>query len=166
MATALFISRDDIIKNTMLSGNLSDDKFLQCVKVAQEIHIRNYLGTDLYDKISADIIASSLTGDYLTLVNTYVKPMLIHYAMVEYLPFAAYTVSNKGVFKHTSENSEGVSKEEVDYLVEKERKTAGYYTQRLIDYICFNKSKYPEYDTNTNDDINPSTETYTTGWLL
>ena len=47
--------------------------------------------------------------------------MLIHFAMVDYLPFASYQVKNGGVFKHTSENSESVSKEELDYLIAKHR---------------------------------------------
>ena len=56
MATALFIKRADLVRNTALSGNVDPDKFLQFIKLAQEIHVRNYLGTDLYDKISNDII--------------------------------------------------------------------------------------------------------------
>ena len=83
MPTAIFIKRDDLVKNTALNGSVDTDKFIQFVKIAQEIHIQNYLGSDLYDKISADIIAGSLSGDYLALVNDYVQPMLIHYAMVE-----------------------------------------------------------------------------------
>ena len=121
MATALFIKRADLVKNTALNANVDTDKFIQFIKIAQEIHVRNYMGTDLYDKISADIIANTLTGDYLDLVNDYIQPMLIHYAMTEYLPFAAYSISNGGVFKHSSENSTIANKEEVDLLISKER---------------------------------------------
>ena len=94
MATALFISRTDLIKNSILDGNVDTDKFIQFIKIAQQIDIQNYLGTDLYNKISADIIADNLTGNYLDLVNDYVQPMLIHYAMMQYLPFAAYQIKN------------------------------------------------------------------------
>ena len=117
MATALFIKRQDLVKNTALSGNVDTDKFIQFIKLAQEIHVRNYLGTDLYDKISSDIIADTLTGDYLNLVNDYIQPMLIHFAMSEYLPFAAYSVANGGVFKHTSENSQLPEKEEIEGIL-------------------------------------------------
>ena len=130
MATALFIKRADLVKNTALNANVDTDKFIQFIKIAQEIHVRNYMGTDLYNKISADIIAGTLSGDYLDLVNDYIQPMLIHYAMTEYLPFAAYTISNGGVFKHSSENSTIANKEEVDLLISKERDYAEYYTQR------------------------------------
>jgi len=121
MAVALFVKREDIVRNTILDGNVDTDKFIQFIKIAQEIHIRNYLGTDLYNKISADIIAGTLSGNYLSLVTTYVQPMLIHYAMVDYLPFASFSIKNGGVYKHSSENSEIASKEEIDFLVQKER---------------------------------------------
>ena len=166
MATALFITRTDLVRNSILDGNVDTDKFIHFVKIAQEIHVRNYLGTDLYNKISADIIADTLSGDYLTLVTTYVQPMLIHFAMVDYLPFAAYQVKNNGVYKHTSENAETVNKSEIDYLVSKEREFAEYYTRRFVDYMSFNQTLYPEYRSNTNDDIHPDTSSNYTSWVL
>ena len=166
MATALFISRTDLVKNTILDGNLDTDKFLQFIKIAQEIHIQNYLGSKLYDKISADIVAGTLTGDYLSLVTDYLQPMLIHYAMMDYLPFAAYQIKNGGVFKHNSENSETVSKDEIDFLTKKQRNFAEYYTRRFIDYICFNSNKFPEYNNNTETDIYPDKDTNSSNWVL
>jgi len=148
MPTALFIKREDIVRNTVISGNVDTDKFIQFIKIAQEIHIQNYTGTKLYDKISADIIANTLAGNYLSLVTDYLQPMLIHFAMTEYLPFAAFTVANGGVYKHTSENATNAEKIEVDYLVEKERTIAKYYTERFIDYMSFNQSLFPEYNAN------------------
>ena len=56
----LFIKRDDIVRNSVLSGNVDSDKFLQFIEIAQEIHIQNYLGTKLYDKLRTDIIADSV----------------------------------------------------------------------------------------------------------
>jgi hypothetical protein len=166
MAVALFIKREDLVRNSILDGNVDTDKFIQYIKIAQEIHIRNYLGTDLYNKISADIIAGTLSGDYLELTNTYIQPMLIHYAMVDYLPFAAYQVKNGGVFKHRSENGDAATKEEVDYLVQRERDIAEYYTRRFIDYMSFNQESFPEYYTNSNDDIHPDTNATFNGWVL
>ena len=121
MATALFISRTDLVKNSILDGNVDTDKFIQFIKIAQQIDVRNYLGSELYNRISNDITNSTLSGNYLTLVRDYIQPLLIHFAMVQYLPFAAYQIKNGGIYKHQSENAESVSKDEVDYLVQKER---------------------------------------------
>jgi len=166
MAQALFVSRDEIVKFTALNGNIDTDSFLQWVKVAQDIHIQNYLGTKLFKKINDDIVAGTLAGNYLSLTNVYVKPMLIHWSLVEYLPFAAYTIANKGVYKHNSENSDTVSKEEVDFLVEKERSIAENYTRRFIDYMSFNMSLFPEYNTNSNADVYPDKQSDFGGWIL
>ena len=166
MATALFISRTDLVKNSIIDGNTDTDKFIQFIKIAQEIEVQNYLGTDLYNKISADIIADTLTGDYLKLVNDYVQPMLIWWAQVSYLPYAAYQIKNGGVFKHTSENSESVSKSEVDYLVGKARDTAEYYTRRFIDYMSFNSATFPEYNSNSDSDVYPDKDSLFNGWVL
>ena len=166
MATALWIKREDLVRNTALGGNVDTDKFIQFIKIAQEIHIQNYTGTKLYDKISDDIIAGTLANPYLALVNDYLQPMLIHYAMVEYLPFAAYTIANGGVYKHTSENSTSVEKNEVDFLVEKERNIAQYYTDRFITYMSYNQAQFPEYYLNNNADVFPDTDANFSSWVL
>lgn len=110
MAEALLISRTDVVKFTAMNGNVDTDKFIQFIKIAQDVHIQTMLGTQLLRKIQEDIIDDTLANPYLDLLVDYVKPMLIHWAMVEYLPFAAYTIANKGVYKHDSENATTVEK--------------------------------------------------------
>ena len=166
MATALFISRTDLVKNSIIDGNVDTDKFIQFIKISQEIHIQNYLGGKLYDKISDEIVAGTLSGNYLTLVTEFVQPILIHYAMVDYLPFAAYQVKNGGVFKHNSENAQTASKDEVDFLVSKERDFAEHYCRRFIDYMCYHGNLYPEYTNNSEDDVRPSKNTNPSNWVL
>lgn len=79
---ALFITRDDIVKFTALNGNIDTDKFIQFIKIAQDIHIQNYLGTKLFNKINDDIVSGDLAAPYTTLLSTYIKPMVIHWSMV------------------------------------------------------------------------------------
>ena len=166
MAKALWIKRDDLVRNTLISGNLDTDRFVQFISIAQDIHIQNYTGTKLYDKISADIIANTLANPYLALVNDYLQPMLIQWALCEYLPFAAYTVGNGGVFKHNSENSTTAEKIEVDYLVGKARDLAKYYTDRFITYMSYNQASFPEYNANNNADVYPDTDSNFSSWVL
>lgn len=108
----------------------------------------------------------TIPTDYNNLLVTYVKPMLIHFAMSQFLPFAAYTIANKGVYKHNSENSTNVEKNEIDYLVQKELMIAQNYAERFIDYISFNNDLFPEYNLNSNGDMYPSTQNNYTGWFI
>ncbi len=168
MAKVLFINRNDLVKNTIIDGNVQADKLMHFIDIAQTIHIQNYLGTDLYNKLKTMIDDGTITGTvYETLLVDYVQPMLIHYAMVDFLPFHNYQIKNGGIFKHVSENAETVEKAEVDYLVEKERSLAEYYTRRFIQFMDFNQQSYPEYTSNTNDDIYPDRDEPTfQGWVL
>ena len=166
MAQVLFITREDIVSKTPLGGNVDTDKFIFFIKQAQDIHIQNILGTKLFEKLQADIAAGTLSGNYETLVDSYVKDVLIHYALSDYLPFASVKIDNGGVFIPTSENAETASKSRIDFLVQKVRDKAEYYSRRLIDYLTFNNRLFPEYNQNTNDDIYPSSDSNFHGWVL
>jgi len=170
MAYALLISTEDVKKFTIVNGNLDADDFIEYIKISQDITIQNYLGSKLYQKLQTLILNNDINQagfvNYKNLLTIYVKPMLIHWAMVYYLPFAAYTLSNKGLFKHNSENATNVDKAEVDFLVEKERDIAESYTQRFIDFMCYNMNTYPEYNNNNNDDVNPDTNNFYSGWYI
>lgn len=168
MATQLFINRTDLIRNSIMDGNISTDKFIQFVKIAQEIDVQQIMGTDLYNGLinAMPNIEDAGNERWKKILDDYIVPMLIWYAQSNYYPFAAYQVKQGGVFKHTSENSISVDKNEVDFLVEKARTNAEWYSRRFIDFMCFNQTTYPEYTSNTNDDIYPSHDATFNGWVL
>jgi len=167
MATALFINRTDLVRNTIINGDVDTDKFIQFIKISQQMHIQNYLGTALYDQISADITANSLTTDQTALLNDYIQPMLIHFAMVDYLPFSSLELRNGGLFRHTAENATSPNRDDVEFLVQKHRNFAEFYTRRFIDYMSFNAaSKFPKYWENQNNQMYPDMSATFTGWVL
>jgi hypothetical protein len=146
MAFGLFITRNDIIKNTPLGGAVDADALLPFVRTAQEKYLLNLLGTVLYNKIQDDIEAgTAFTGIYQTLVSDYIKPTIIWYACVEYIPFSAISFKSNGAVKHISEQSVSPGKNEIDYLLSKALDNAGYYSTRLQDYLIANSSSIPEY---------------------
>jgi DNA integrity scanning protein DisA with diadenylate cyclase activity len=166
---ALFVSIDDMKRYSSISGNLDATKITPYVEQAQDIHIQSFLGTDLYNKLQSIIIANTVEEpanlEYKILLEDYIKPSLVHWALVMYLPFGGVTIANGGIFKHSSENSEVLDKNEVDYLQEQERSTANYYSERLTRYICDNSTKFPEYSTNTGSDISPVGDVNFLSWL-
>ena len=53
MAKALFITRNDLVTFTSANGNLDPDKFLPYVRLASDISLQTYLGSELYKKIES-----------------------------------------------------------------------------------------------------------------
>lgn len=155
MAFGLFITRNDIIKNTPLQGAIDADALLPFVRTAQEKYILNLVGTVLYNKLQDDVESQTpFTGYYLTLVNDYVKPTLIWYACVEYIPFSATSFKSEGAVKHKSEQSDPVPKIEIDYLTQKAQDNAEYYATRMQDWLIANGTNVPEFFETTGDTTN------------
>jgi len=163
---ALFITLKELKRKSIIDGNLDQDKLIQFVEVAQDTYIQTQLGTKLYDQLQYEVINSSVTTVNQTLIDTYIKPMLIWYSQVAIIPFIAYQIRQGGIFKHTSESAETVSRNEVDFLVEKARTNAEWYKRRFQSYMDFNQSNFPEFYNNTNDEISPSSEETFNGWVL
>ena len=163
---ALFISREDLVRYTPISGNLDFDRVVQYIEIAQDIHVHELLGTNLYEKLQKMIVTDSLSGDYETLVKTYIKPTLAQYSLLEFLPFSQFSINNKGVFKHTSEASETLSRSDINMMVETTRDTANHYANRMVDYLCNYPNSFPEYLTNTKEQMSPNRDTNFGGWQI
>lgn len=167
MATPLFISLNELKKNTAINGNVDANKLLPAIKTAQQLEIEPILGTDLYDKLSNEISGGTLSGIYLTLKQDYIHDILIHFAMSYYLPYASYQISNGGVSQwNGGDNFDSVDSGNLNYLINKEKSLGESYKKRLLTHLCNNSTLYPEYSTNTGEDINPNTNTNRTGLYL
>jgi hypothetical protein len=146
MAYALFITRNDIIKQTPLQGAIDADKLLPFIRTAQDKYMLNLLGTVLFNKLQSDIESdTAFTGKYLELMEDYVKPTLIWYACVEYIPFSGISFKSEGSFKHQSESSISPGKNEIDYLLSKALNNADYYATRLQDFLIAYSVQIPEF---------------------
>ena len=160
---SLFCNEDKLKSSTAINYNVDTAFLLPFLKIAQDKHMQIILGTDLYEKIESDIASSSLTGVYKTLVDNYIQDCIIHYALVEALPFISFQIKNGSITQKNSENGNAANKDDVNWLVQKERDTAEFYGQRIVDYLCENSSSYPEYTTNSGADLNPISNAYFTG---
>lgn len=146
MSYALFISRDDIIKNTPLQGAINADALIPFVRTAQDKYLKNLLGTVLFNYYQTRIQSSiPFGGRYKELLDEHIKYVLLWYAAVEYIPFSAVQFKSNGATKQISEQSVAPSKSEIDYLLNKAKDNAEYYALRLQDFCVAYSNEIPEY---------------------
>ena len=166
----LFCSRNDIVKRTPLGGNVDPDTVIPFVKTAQDKYLLIALGTVLYNYLQAQVAAGTLTGVYKTLVDDYIIDTLVHYSMVEALPFLAYSIGNTGITKNlNSEQGASPNKSDIDYLLQKELATAQFYAERLVNYLIAQNNLYPQYTATTgfSDNVYPDKgQQYRNGWVI
>ena len=145
MAT-LLLKEDDITKNTPIGGNVETSRLIPAIKSAQITAIKPILGQAFYDELIRQFIEGTFTGKYGELYEDYVKPMLIHLATAFYFSYGAYNIGNKGIYKATGSDSEGVSKNEVDYLVKAQEKQYESYKYGYFEFMEANYKDFPLYD--------------------
>lgn len=148
MSYALFINRNDIIKNTPLQGAIDADALLPFVRTAQDKYLKNLLGTILFDYLQAQIIANTvgnLSAYYQDLLDDYIKNTLMWYSCVEYIPFSSIQFKSNGSVKQQSEQGIAPSKSEIDYLLAKAQANADYYALRLQNYLIAYSQNIPQY---------------------
>ena len=162
----LFISTTRIKKDTALGGSCDDNLLLPYILMAQDRYILPVLGTDLYDKLISDIQGSSLTGDYLTLLQTYIQPALVQFSFSVVLPFLRLRFVNNSVVTMDSEQGSSVSHEDLKPLISASMDQGEFLRERLIDYIQNNTSSFSEYSSNTGADLTPTTQNYYAGLNL
>jgi len=96
-AEVLFVNPDYMKRMTQLNGGVEDSVMVPAIILAQDKHIQQYLGTDLLNKLKADIEAASVTGNYETLLDGYVRKATVWWSMVELLPNLYVKLDNGGL---------------------------------------------------------------------
>jgi hypothetical protein len=145
---ALFITRNDIIKNSPLQGAIDADALLPFVRTAQDKYLKNLLGTILFDFLQARIVANTVSGlsvYYQDLLDDHIKYVLLWYACVEYIPFSSIQFKSNGAVKQSTEQGTAPSKTEVDYLKQQAQGNADYYALRLQNYLIAYAVQIPQY---------------------
>jgi hypothetical protein len=148
MAYALFINRNDIIKNTPLQGAIDADALLPFVRTAQDKYLKNLLGTVLFGYLQDQIVANTvnnLSVYYQDLLDDYIKNSLIWYACVEYIPFSSVQFKSNGAVKQQSEQGIAPTRGEIDYLKAQAQQNADYYALRLQNYLIAYSQNIPQY---------------------
>lgn len=164
MAELLFTSPSELAEQTILGANVDIDKYTFTILSVQLSVIEPLLGTELYDKIVADVTADTLTGLYETLYNEFVKPITKNEAIGEYIEVASYILDNGGLYKHDPDDAEIVSKDEAQFLSAKYHNLAQMYVKRFYKWICKNPlTEYKHYQDEVNASRNVSVMS---GWYF
>jgi len=148
MAYPLFISRNDIIKNSPLQGAIDADALLPFVRTAQDKYLKNLLGSILFFYLQVQIENDNvinLSIYYRDLLDDHIKNTLIWYACVEYIPFSNIQFKSNGAVKQQSEQGVAPSKAEIDYLLQKAQENGDYYALRLQNYLISYSQFIPQY---------------------
>lgn len=145
MTTTFIISEAKLRQFTDINDNLDTALIKNAVREAQDISLQRIIGTKLYNKILSDVDASTLTGDYKTLVDDYIQDFLLYAAYYEALEAIYIRPRNNGLLTPTGgENSIEVDRTRFNQKRQSVENKMEFYAERLANYINEEQASFPE----------------------
>lgn len=136
---------------------ISDNYNIKDIKpyfhVAEKLWIEPIIGTPLYEELLDEVEKNEVTPENATLLlNIY--PLLAFAIVYESLPFVGYHLSQVGITKGKSENSEPVSINDVNYISTQLRNQCETMKKLLKKFLDENAEHYPLYYADNTVDCN------------
>jgi len=117
-------------------------------------YIKPVLGKDLYNEITTQVDANTLTAANKTLLNDYIKAPLHQYLKAKVLTELTYQPENKGVLQFSGESETNVGKEGLQHVRRKCMENAETLIGLMREYLDDNSANYPLYSGNCNGETN------------
>lgn len=155
MARPLFFQESYLYDNSPIDENVNFNLIRPVMWDCQELYIQDILGTPLYNLIKTEIVTNSgtlTTARLVTLVNDYVAPCLLNYAIMDSQITMLYKMRNKSVSTDRSDYSDPIEYQQHKYLKDEYRDKAEQYAEKIERFLCANSTTYPEYTTYTSSD--------------
>lgn len=166
--SVFMISPQEAKDESPLDANVDEKNFRQAILFSQDNYIQHIVGTGIFNELKTQITDETLTVLNTTLLNTYIRPALLHYVLSEAIRPISYKMMNIGVERKSGSFYSPINRDEIQRLENYYRNKAEYYAQQASKYLCENASDYPLY-TNPGDGVDvivPKSNQYKTSLFL
>lgn len=151
LGETLLINEELLKLYSPISKNVGVDKIFPFLHLAQPFYIEPILGTGLLTELQDQIDTDTLTEDNKALILKIAMPLAF---WTTYLATRSlgYSITQKGLTKERSENSEALNEKEMGQYLLNLKNQAEMATDLLIKYLCRCSDKYPLWKPNDECD--------------
>lgn len=161
----IYLLSEQRLKKDFLNDNIASELILPSIQTAQDIYLKQTLGSALYETICELVENNSVVEPYKTLLDDYIIVYLEYLAMAELCVPSTFKLGNIGVAQAYDNNVNTQSIQNVKYLESFYKQKASTYENRLVTYIQQNINYFPEYLA-TNEVVTAKESTLQTGLFL
>ena len=144
----VLVSEDYIKSQTNADWNLSGRFLLTAIKTTQDIELRSIIGDCLLESLQQKIYDEEINLEenryYLDLLDYYILPFMAMQVLSDVIVPASYKIANGGLLQYSDEHLDHTSNADMNLIRTYYTYKANTYKKRMQDYLCKNKSKYPE----------------------
>lgn len=144
---ALFVSEEKLKAFTSINENVSPKDLIPYILQAGDIYLQNYIGATYYMKLKKQIIDNTVTSNNQFLLDNYIGSAVCNFGLFMAMPFLKYKIFNKSIVSPTSESSESITLEELQFLMDQARSAGETYMKRCIEWMVLHPGDFPDYVT-------------------
>lgn len=148
--TPILITEEYFKTYSPIPNNYNWDDIVPFIPIAEEIWIVDILGRKLYKELLEQVSNNEVSGENSTLLLK-LYPYLSMAIIYESMPFIAYSITEKGITKGKSENSEPISNSELSNMQNHIRTELEVLKRMLKHFLNDNKECFPLYDADGSD---------------
>lgn len=154
--TPVLINNEYLAAYSPLPINMSFDEVRPFISIAESLWIVDVLGKKLYNQLLEQVENNEVTPENSSLLLK-IYPYLAIATTYEALPFIAYHMSDKGITKGKSDNSESINGTELSNIQNHLKSELDVLKKQLINFLREHKDCYPLYsDTNCDCSVDYS----------
>lgn len=122
--------------------NFNWDDIRPFVSIAEEVWVVDIVGRKLYNELLEQVQNNNLTGENSTLLLK-IYPYLSMAIVYESMPFLAYSITEKGITKGKSDNSDSITNSELSNMQNHIRTQLEVLKKMLKNFLNENSDCYP-----------------------
>lgn len=146
-----FVTENYLKVVTAINPNIQVEHLVPFTKTVAEMWTRPILGLYFYDDLLVKYNAQTLDADETILVG-YIQSGIAWRSAAEAVISTSYQITQKGVQKQSSDNSESAEFNEISMVQGMYIQKAEFYESFLIKWLKENKDLFPNFTSSLNKD--------------
>lgn len=147
------INTTELKTNGFINSNLEDEYLYSAIDEAQDIFLREILGDSLYETIQDKVNHETISGDYQTLYESYIKIYLKYKVLALLCVPLTFKLRNAGVVSQFSNEINTTSLDDTKYIQNYYEGKADFYANRMTKWL--EKGDIEEYKCSCDNVTDP-----------
>lgn len=136
------MNKEYLKEYSLLPINFNTDEIWNFIPLAEQLHIVPIIGQEMYNELLDKVENNEVTPENASLLLQ-IYPFEGLAIMEVSMPYIAFHITEVGITKGSSENSDSVTTNDINYLTNYVRSQMVPYKERLIEFISQNSELYP-----------------------
>lgn len=136
------MNKEYLKEYSLLPINFNTDEIWNFIPLAEQLHIVPIIGQEMYNELLDQVENNEVTPENSSLLLQ-IYPFEGLAIMEVSMPYIAFHITEVGITKGSSENSDSVTTNDINYLTNYVRSQMVPYKERLIEFISQNSELYP-----------------------